>query len=936
MLGTSSERQSNMNGFIKSLSALLVLSLIVAAIGSSQENGRSSSAATKVDPADYDRLHTGDSGDGRIVVPTNQVLSPTGRQVAFSGRPTDLALSADGRWLGVLENSRVAIIDPSAGTIASRVSLAGGGSFTGIVFSPDSRRLFASTVRGTIGVFSVDDVGQLKAEQPIRVPPPIAARGDDAAEGDGGPQPPAKAKAKSAADGKNAVAGLAIDSKQNTLWAALNMRNSVAQIDLSSGQILREIRVGNAPYGVVIVGNRAYVSNWAGREPGKGDTAADSGTAAPVRVDPVRHIASDGSVSVVDLDSGREIKQIVVGLHPSGTVATPDGRHVLVANANSDTISVIDTAKDEVVETISTRPTKELLFGSAPNALAISPDGKTVYVSNGTNNAIAVIDFAPNKSNLLGCIPTGWYPAGLVLDAKRGEIYVANVKGTGSRNLDWKGTRKVEGKPAFGYNSHDYLGSVSLIPLPHQPDASARDAAAAWLAEQTKAVLANNRLTESISALAPPRPNQPPRPVPQRHGEPSVFKHVIYIIKENRTYDQVFGDIDRGEGDSSLCIYGREVTPNHHELVDAFVLLDNFYCSGVLSADGHQWTNEAYVTDYIEKSFGGWPRSYPYWGGDAMAYASSGFIWDSALAHKKSLRVYGEFTKGTIEWKDRSKKPKPGFLDCYRDFVDQRGEIDIRATAAIKTLEPYICPTVMPFNNTAPDVQRAAEFIRELNDYEKKGELPNLIVMTLPNDHTAGTRPGMPTPASAVADNDLALGRVVEAVSRSRFWSDTCIFVVQDDPQNGFDHIDGHRTVALVISPYTRRHALDSTQYNQTSMVRTMELILGLPPMNQLDASATPMASCFTDNPDFRPYKALPNNIPLDQINPPLASIRDPRQRHWAEVSLALDLDEVDEADEDSLNRVLWHAARGRDDNYPAWAVLKTDDEETKQRGSEE
>ncbi len=499
----------------------------------------------------------------------------------------------------------------------------------------------------------------------------------------------------------------------------------------------------------------------------------------------------------------------------------------------------------------------------------------------------------------------------------RNSLYVANVKGVGSRNLDWKGDRKVNGKQIYGFNSHDYLGTVSLIPLP----------SAEQLAEHTQTVLANNRLTESISALAPPRKDVPPRPVPERHGEPSVFKHVLYIIKENRTYDQVFGDIERGEGDPELCIYGREVTPNHHKLVDEFVLLDNFYCSGTLSADGHQWTNEAYVTDYIEKAYGGWPRSYPYFGGDAMAYASSGFIWDNVLAHNKTLRVYGEFVTATIRWKDDAKKPAPTFLDCYRDFVDQRGEIDIRAAATVKSLEPHICPTAIGFPSIVPDVHRADQFIRELKEFERQGSLPNFMIMLLPNDHTAGTRPGMPTPAATVADNDLALGRVIEAVSHSKFWRDTCIFVVQDDPQNGFDHIDGHRTVAMVVSPYTRRNALDSTHYNQTSMVRTMELILGLPPMNQFDASATPMASCVTDKPDFTPYKAVPNNIPLDQMNPPLSQIRDPRQRHWAEVSLRLPLDDIDEADEDTLNRILWHAARGRDETYPAWAVLADEDD---------
>jgi hypothetical protein len=444
----------------------------------------------------------------------------------------------------------------------------------------------------------------------------------------------------------------------------------------------------------------------------------------------------------------------------------------------------------------------------------------------------------------------------------------------------------------------------------------------------TGVVLANNRLTEAVSALAPPRPDAPPRPLPERHGEPSVFEHVLYIIKENRTYDQVFGDVEQGEGDPDLCIFGREVTPNHHKLAEEFVLLDNFYCSGVLSADGHQWANEAYVTDYLEKAFGGFPRSYPYEGEDAMAYASSGFLWDNALAHGKTLRIYGEFVHGSVRWRDPARTPGPTFTDCYRDFLDGTGLIDIKATAGIKTIEPYLCPTAIGFPSIVPDIHRADQFLRELAGYEQSGDLPNLMIMLLPNDHTSGTRPGLPTPEAAVADNDLALGRIVEGLSKSRFWPKTCIFVVQDDPQNGFDHVDGHRTVAFVISPYSRRAAVDSTNYNQTGMIRSIELVLGLPPMNQFDASAAAMAGCFTETADLAPYAALPNSIPLDRLNPDLSKISDPRQRHWALASLAMPLDDIDEADEDTLNRVLWHAVRGRDDTYPAWAVLAEEDEE--------
>ncbi|MEX0642571.1 MAG: bifunctional YncE family protein/alkaline phosphatase family protein [Pirellulales bacterium] len=864
----------------------LSIGAIVLFLSATSSSLHSQEVQVAIQPDLYDRSRVGPLEDGRIIVPTNQVLSPAGRQVIVAGRPTDVALSPNGRWLAVLNINDVMLIDVASGEIVSRASQKG--SFKGIVFTPDGKRVYASNMKGSISVLNVSDDGQLSAAAPIALPTRKKSRG-----GGAGP------------------AGMAIDADGKTLLVALNLSNRLGEINLATGKLVREIPVGNAPYDVVVVGRRAYVSNWAGRLPTGGSPTGPSGLSPRVRVDPIRNIANDGSVSVVDLRTGREVKQIVVGLHASGMAATRDGRYVMVANANSDTISVIDTRTDNVVETISSRPSEKLLFGSAPNALAVSRDGRRLYASNGTNNSVAVIDFKPPHSNLLGCVPTAWYPAGLALDAAQGTLYVANIKGNGSRDRSWEGSREVNGEVVFGYHSYDHQGTLSIIRLPTTDE----------LAAQTQTVLDNNRMTESISALAPPRPNVAPRPVPERHGEPSVFKHVVYIIKENRTYDQVFGDIEKGEGDPELCMFGREVTPNHHKLVEEFVLLDNFYCSGVLSADGHQWTNEAYVTDYLEKSFAGFPRSYPYPGGDAMAYAPSGFIWDNVLAHNKTLRVYGEFVSATIRWKDPKRKGRPGFIDCYRDFVNGTGLIDVRAKANIKTLENYLCPTSIGFPGIVPDVHRAAQFIDELKRFEKTGGFPNFSIMLLPNDHTAGTRPGMPTPASAVADNDLALGRIVEAISHSKFWPETCIFVVQDDPQNGFDHIDGHRTVALVISPYTRRGVVDSTNYNQTSMMRTIELTLGLPPMNQIDSSATPMTSCFMERADLTPYIAVPNQIPLDQLNPELSDIKNSQQLHWAEASAKLDLDDIDRVDEDVFNRILWHARHGSDDTYPQWAV---------------
>jgi YVTN family beta-propeller protein len=851
--------------------------------------------------SDYDKSRVGPQENGRIVVPTNQVLTPAGRQVIVGGRPTDVALSPDGRWLAVLNLEQVQIVNIESGEIAGEAPNRSG-SFKGIAFAPNGQRLYASTTGTNIGVFEVAADGKLAAEKPI-VLPGKSRRGDSVV-----------------------PVGMAFAADSNSMLVNLNMKNMLAEIDLATGKVTREIPVGNAPYDVVVVGGTAYVSNWAGRLPTGNVPTGPSGDSPRVRVDPVRNIANDGSVSVIDLKSGRAKKQIVVGLHPSGMVATPDGKHVLVANAHSDTISVIEVGADNVVETISTKPAEKLLFGSSPNALAVMPSGKTVVASNGTNNAVAVVKFDPPNSRLLGCIPTAWYPAGVVLDAKRNEMYVANVKGNGSRNQSWKGERKIKGNVVFGYNSHDHQGTVSLVKLP----------TAAELAAHTKRVLENNRQTEAMSALSPPRPDAQPRPVPERHGEPSVFKHVVYIIKENRTYDQVFGDIERGEGDPSLCIFGREITPNQHKLAEEFVLLDNFYCSGVLSADGHQWTNEAYVSDYLEKAFGGFPRSYPYPGSDAMAYSPTGFLWDNVLAHKKTLRVYGEFAPGRITWKDKTKKGTPKFIEIYNDFVNGTNLIDIRAVAGIKTIEPHMCPTATGFPLIVPDVHRAAQFINELREAEKTGKFANFNIMLLPNDHTSGTRPGLQTPEAAVADNDFALGQIVEAITRSKFWPETAIFVVEDDPQAGWDHIDGHRTVALVISPYTRRKSLDSTNYNQTSMVRTMELVLGLPPMNQFDSTATPMASCFTETPDFTPYEVVPNNIPLDQMNPETAAITDPAQLHWAKESIKMDLSDVDRVDEDLFNRILWHARKGSDATYPQWAISFNEEEDEAEEEEEE
>ncbi|MBE7559946.1 bifunctional YncE family protein/alkaline phosphatase family protein [bacterium] len=828
--------------------------------------------------AEEETIHVGPQPDGSIVVPTHQVLRPAGFQIEFFGRPTNVALHPDPeRGLLAVKNFRdVMLIELEQQVIRHSVPLRGGATWTGLVWNRAGDRLYVTNTENQLVGFSLEN--RTLIQQGVVTFP-----------GPGG-------------EGRSGPAGIALSPDGATAYVCLSRNNSVAVVNLETKEFT-QIPVGVAPFEVLVSGDRLFVSNWGGRHPGPEDASAES-SGTMVEVDE-RGIGKSGTVSVVDLAAGRETKQIDTGLHPSGMALSRSEKRLFVACPNSDVISVVDTDKLEVVETISARPHADFPFGSAPNAVALSRDGATLYVANGGNNAIAVVALSaragerpdgPENSRIVGQIPTGWYPGDVKLGDRGRLLLVANVKGVGSR------TPRTSNQGAF--NTHDHRGSVSLIPVPD----------ATRLAEYTTIVDNNNRIGYARRSLLSAESDKPPVPVPENHGEPSVFKHVVYIIKENRTYDQVLGDMPEGNGDPSLVHFGEEVTPNHHALARQFTLFDNFYCSGILSADGHQWTNEAYVTSYLERSFGGWVRSYPYPGGDALAYAGSGFLWDNALAHGLSFRTYGEFVFATIRPRNAT------FLDCYRDFIDGTGRISITGRASVASLEPYTCTTTIGFPSIVPDVYRANEFIKELAEFEKNGRFPNLCMMLLPNDHTAGTRPGYPTPRAAVADNDLALGRVVEAISKSRYWKETCIFVVQDDPQAGVDHVDGHRTVAFVISPYTKRKFVDSTHYTQTGMVKTIELILGLPPMNQFDLSATAMRNCFTDQADYTPYTALPNNIPLDQMNPGLSQLDGP-QRYWAEKSLELPLDDVDLADEDTLNRILWHSVKGYDVPYPrlAW-----------------
>jgi DNA-binding beta-propeller fold protein YncE len=877
----------------------------------------------------------GRATDG-FVTPVNQRVTPAGIFVELPGmRPNALALSPDGKLLVTagLTHELVAV-NPATGEVLQHIPLPPDQvqakkpvaegilnadeeaqlSFTGLAYSSDGSRLYLSNVNGDLKVFGVD------AHQKIS---PLFSIG----------LPPANAPGRK----EEIPAGIAVSRDGKKLYVALNLSNRLAELDATTGKALRLWDVGVAPFDVVLGKNKIYVSNWGGQRPETNSVTGPIGEGARVRVD-ARSIASEGSVTVIDLaetgganvpgsrslvsptngSSGASPHQqeILTGLHACALALSPNRKFLVVANAGSDTLSVIDTRMDKIVETICARQNPGDLFGAQPNALAFDKSGKKLFVCNGTQNAVAVFQFKPGESKLLGLIPVGWFPGAVAFDARDKQICVANIK-----QISGKTEKAKLGASGFGHNTKQYAGSLSFVPVPSKSE----------LEMFTHIALADLRYPLLAQAKLPPRSDRAPQPVPERVGEPCVFQHVIYIIKENRTYDQVLGDMTEGNGDASLCNFGERVTPNEHKFVREFTLLDNTYCSGILSADGHNWTDSGIATEYIERSFAGWPRSYPAGGGgdadsDAMAYSPAGFIWNDALAHGKTVADFGEFTTDEKHWKDSSRTNQITFLDAYEDFTNGLNAIAYSCEPDIEALRPYMMTNTIGWDLDVPDVWRAAQFIKSLKQFEAADNMPNLSIIWLPNDHTSGTKAGSPRPEAQVADNDLAFGQIVEAVSHSRFWTNTCIFAIEDDPQNGWDHVSGYRTSAYVISPFTKRDAVVGTQYNTTSLLRTMELMLGLPPMNQMDATATPMFDCFTNVPDFTAYDALTNNVPLDEMNPSARKLSDAQLRQDAYVSTRLPLDKADQCPEDVLNRILWRATMGTKP-YPEWAVKFVDDD---------
>jgi YVTN family beta-propeller protein len=634
------------------------------------------------------------------------------------------------------------------------------------------------------------------------------------------------------------------------VYSANNLRNDLTAVDLSSGKVIGSVPVGDHPYTCVTSedGKTVYVSAWGAAQ-----------------------------VTLVDGPSMQVKGRIATDDHPNAMVLTPDGKRLFVANANSNSVSAIDLATGKAIERISVALYPKSPAGSTTNALASSPDGKTLYVANADNNDVAVVDIGePAESKVRGFIPVGWYPTALVVSRDGRTLYVANGKGSRSFPNPMGPQPTTERYSETQYIGLLHHGSVSIIPVPDK----------AALERHTKQVYANAPYTEK-GRLAVPFTGE--SAVPRKVGERSPIHHVIYVIKENRTYDQVFGDLREGNGDPSLTLFGEEVTPNHHALAREFVLLDNLYANAEVSAGGHNWSMGAYATDYVEKTwpsqYSGRRKTYDYEGGASIVAPSAGYIWDACKRAGVSYRNYGEWVVNGRRPTDPA-RPRSG------------------------ALEGHIDPLYRGWDLQYSDLDRAKRFLAELSRFEKRGSMPKLQIVRLGNDHTMGTHAGSLTPRSFVAQNDLALGLLVEGITQSKFWATTAIFVIEDDAQNGPDHVDAHRTVGFAISPYIRRGTVDSTMYSTASMLRTMELILGIPPMSQYDAAAAPMFASFGSSADPAPYKARPARVPLTDVNPPNAP--------GAARSAGMDFEEADAAPDLELNEIIWRAMRGESSTMPA------------------
>jgi YVTN family beta-propeller protein len=866
----------------------------------------------------------GPQNDGSIVVSDNQTLTPAGKIIELGSpvRAKSIALNPNGKTnsgavLLMGSPQPIMVFNTVTGQVVQRFipafmkgaesTSSKAGSFTGITYSADGKWLFFSQDDNHVVIANVNpQTGLLTNGQSVDLPEPPA---------DGRPY----YKAKAINPG-----GIAVSGDGQRAYVALNVANALGVIDLagSPAKLIAQIPVGNAPNSVVIHGKYAYVSNEGGR-PATSEDYTNYSDGTRIVADRKDAFAITGTVSVVDLPAGKEVKAVKVGLHPAGM--TISGSDLYVANAYSDSLSVIDLNTGAVVRTIDLSvPIAGGVFGSGPNGVAVTDDGRA-YVTLGQANAVAAINLQGRDAHpVLGYIPTGYFPTSIAYDKVHKQLVVADDKGLGTHVPARSGGLS-------GFSTHEDTGTVNLIPLPN----------ANQLARFSKQVFDNNHWNLTTNIEVGPEyvdAHAVPVAVPGHIGEPSLIQHVFLIVKENRTYDQMLGDVSWGNGEPSLALFASAL-PNQHALVRRFPLLDNVYAPSRQSADGHPWigmSGSFYSNDILSPD---WIRSYP--GGDsddALTYTPKGFLWTAAEAKGLTVRLYGEWSNGAkiakksnganYTWSDfystaRCKEGKAPASSCI--VPDDAISVTSEIPSAARIMDPHY----PPFNLRIPDQYRMDYWIPEFQRLDAADQVPNLTILWLPDDHTAGTTRGQPYPINYQADNDLALGRMVEAISHSKVWAHSAIFVEEDDSQSGVDHVDGHRQPVFVISPYTvapqapgQGKAIHTT-YTAENINRTIENILGMQPLTQFDLVASPMFDAFQDTPDPTPYDHLAAVIPLDQgPNLPVdkAAAYSPLQKAWLKATAEVmkgKYDKADAVDPNFLNHVIWYSATGWTRPYP-------------------
>lgn len=790
--------------------------------------------------------------DGRVLLPNGWSLKPAGRQSKLGDLPVQITMHPTEPVAAILHagygDHEVITVNQKTGSIIGRAVVPF--SFSGLVFSSDGKTLYVGGgFDDLVHVFDYS-AGLLNNHRQLEYP----NRKEFLTE----PAPAFGERLKLL----RVVGGLALSDDNKTLYTSHVFGDSIGRFDLTTGKYLGELKLekGQYPYSLALdsAGGRLYVSLWGAAK-----------------------------VAVIDTKTFTVTTTYDSQEHPNEMLLSKNGKTLYVANANRNTVSVFDTQSGKSLETIGTAISPKSPPGSTPNSLALTPDESLLFITNANTNDLAVVNVSkPGRSQPLGFIPVGWYPTSVRLSGDGKTLFVANGKG-GTSRPNREGPNPLVAVDSYEGKMRDYIGqlfqgtlSTIAVPTPTQ------------LTAMTKTVYECSPVNREnpVAVRGGQKARSENNPIPGQQGDPSPITHCIYIIRENRTYDQVFGDIAKGNGDPDLCLFPERVTPNLHALVEEFVLLDNFYVESEVSADGHEWTMGAYATDFVERL---WPVSYrgdrrapyPAEAKFPIATPAGGYLFDRAAAKNVTYRSYGEFVENGATPADP-------------------------ATTKYPALKGHFDPKFRSYDLSYPDVKRADRFLEELAEFEAKGEMPRLIVLRLGNDHTSGTRPGGLTPTAMVADNDQAVGKVVEGLTKSKFWKNLAIFMVEDDAQNGSDHVDAHRTTALVVSPYTKRKHLDSTLYTTSSMLRTMELILGLDPMSQFDAAAMPMFNSFNDKPDLTGYKLRAPGVDLNE--------RNLRTAWGAEKSMQLNLEKEDQADDLVFNEIIWKSVKGADSAMPA------------------